>query len=177
MPGVLWVILATLGGAAASEGLLPQVATVQELSKLAKPAKAKVILLNMWGQKCSRCMTELPAIVRVVTALASNPDVGFIGLCIPEGELQKDKTLADACSALAQKKKLNYPNYIWAGTGDALVDAFNIQGTPYNCLMTTDGKIIAELDIPEDPDKAVEYVLAAIQKALKDPTPKERGTK
>ena len=169
-------MLSTLG-VAASEENLPQVDKVQVLAKLAKPAKAKVILLNMWGQKCSRCMTELPAIVRVVTALTSNPDAAFIGLCIPEGELKKDKTIADACSAIAKKKKLNYPNYIWTGEGDALVDAFNIQGTPYNCLLTADGKIIAELDIPEDPDKAVEYVLAAIQKALKDPAPRERSAK
>ena len=169
-------MLSTLG-VAASEENLAQVDKVQVLTKLAKPAKAKVILLNMWGQKCSRCMTELPAIVRVVTVLTSNPDVAFIGLCIPEVDLKKDKTGADACSAIEKRKQLNYPNYIWAGEGDALVDAFNIQGTPYNCLMTADGKIIAELDIPEDPDKAVAYVLAAIQKALEDPTSQARGAK
>ena len=165
------MLLSALNCVAASE-TLPQVDKVQELAKLAKPAKAKVILLNMWGQKCSPCMAELPVIVRVVTALKSNAKVAFIGLCIPEGELKKDKTIADACSAIAKKKELNYPNYIWSGDGDALVDAFNIQGTPYNCLMTADGKIIAVLDIPQDADKAFEYVQTAIQRALKEQTEK-----
>ena len=113
----------------------------------------------------------MPIVVRTVTALKDNADVAFVGLCIPEATTPpKIKTIVPACSKIAEKKQLNYPNFIWSGDADPLTSKFNITGTPYNCLMSADGKVLATLEIPEgDPEKAYKYLMDAIASALKIP--------
>jgi hypothetical protein len=158
--------------AGASAANLPMTDKVDELTRQARPGGAKIIVLNVWGQTCSRCLLEMPTIIRAVAALKDNSDVAFVGLCIPDDDPAKNKATVSACSKIAEKKQLNYPNFIWSGDADPLTNKFNITGTPYNCLMSANGKVLTELDIPEgDKEKAYAYVVDAINKALKGSAP------
>ena len=168
------LMFGVLAGAVAAADL-PMTDKVDDLTRHAKPSGAKIILLNVWGQTCARCILEMPTISRAVTAMKDNADVAFVGLCIPDDDPSKNKTIITACSKIAEKKQVNYPNFIWSGDGDPLTAKFNITATPYNCLMNADGKILTELDIPEgDKEKAYAYLLDAISKALKDAAPKRQ---
>ena len=123
---------------------LDSVAKVDELLAAVKGTKAKVVLLNMWGITCSPCIAEMPILTRAAEKFKDNPSVAFIGLCIPEEGAAKEKILEGA-AAIVQKRQMTYRNLVWTGTGDALLDRFKIDGTPYTIILSADGKDLAEV--------------------------------
>jgi hypothetical protein len=55
---------------------------------------------------------------------------------------------------------------LWAGSLDELRKHFDIQATPYNAILTTDGQLLGELELPSDPQRAAAALTASIEKAL-----------
>src|SRR5437016_4045104 len=83
LPIVFFAALIMSGAQAAT---LPTTDKVDELTRQARPSGARIILLNVWGQTCSRCLLEMPIVIRAVDAMKDNSDVAFIGLCIPDDD-------------------------------------------------------------------------------------------
>ncbi len=127
-----------------------------------KNTKAKVILLNMWGIACAPCLAEMPILARVAEKLKHNPNVAFLGLCIPEEGTPKAETLKSAAT-LMQTKKVAYRNMLWTGNGEALADKFNAAGTPVTIVLSAEGKTLAEIEMPEESGEAA---VAAIEKGI-----------
>jgi len=141
---------------------------VDDLLGALKKTGAKVILVNVWSAQCSPCIAEMPTLVRASTKYKKNSDVAFIGLCLP-GEGETQKAALEAASSIVRSKEVAYRNLLWTGKGEALLDKFNIIGTPYTVFLSAEGKILGDLEIPEDPDKAGEAIEKSIQKALNAP--------
>src|SRR5947209_2772276 len=93
---------------------LDDTAKVDELLSAIKNTHAKVILLNMWGIDCAPCIAELPVLSAVAEKLKGNPNVAFIGLCIPDESQSKIEMLKSAASMIA-RKKVAYRNILWMG--------------------------------------------------------------
>ena len=139
-----------------------------DVLKTIKASGAKVIWLNVWATECSPCMAEMPVLVRLAGKFKRDANVAFVGLCLPSDVLALKKDAMAVANAIVKKKELPYPNLVWLGSGDALQEKFNIQGTPYNALLSPDGKILSEVDVPGDETKASEVIESAIAKALKE---------
>ena len=144
---------------------LVSIEKVDDLLAAVKNTKAKVILLNFWGITCSPCKAEMPALTRASEKFKDNPNVAFMGLCIPEESVAKEKIVAGA-TEIVKERKVTYRNLVWSGTGEALLEKFDIQGTPYTILLSSEGKQLGEIKVPVDPDKAVELIEMSIAKAL-----------
>ena len=127
-----------------------------------KATKGKVILLQVWAVGCSRCMAEMPLIVKASTeTFGGNKDVAFLGVCLAEEGADK-KAAAEAAGAVVRKKAIPFTNLVWTGKGAILQEKLNVQGTPYTALLSADGTVLGEIELPRDPDKAD----AAIRKAV-----------
>ena len=144
---------------------LGSVAKVNDLLAVVKNTKAKVILLNFWGITCSPCIAEMPALTRASERFKDNPSVAFQGICVPADNTAKEKIVASATEIIHQRR-VTYRNMVWSGTGEALLEKFDIQGTPYTILVSSEGKQLSEIKVPLDPDKAVDLIEKSIAKAL-----------
>ena len=167
---VTWTVVALLGVSCSVFSATPSVDSAKSMAEVLKTVKAsgaKVILLNVWATDCSPCMAEMPVLVQVGEKFKSNKDVAFVGLCLPADAAVKKGALAVA-TAIVKKKEIPYPNLVWLGTAESLQDKFDIQGTPYNVLLSPDGKILSEVEVPENAAKAAEVLSGAIEKALKN---------
>ena len=140
-------------------------ATIEKYSDIltaVKDTKAKVVLLQVWAVGCSRCMAEMPLLVKASTeTFGTNKDVAFLGLSVAAEGAEK-KAAAEAAGAVVIKKGLGYTNLVWTGKGAILQEKLNVQGTPYTALLSADGTLLGELELPRDAEKAS----AAIQKAV-----------
>lgn len=146
---------------------LKSVGKIDDLLAEVKSTKPKIILLNFWGIACSPCIAEMPTLNKASEKFKNNPDVVFIGVCVPEEGIEKEKIVSGA-TTVVEKRKVTYRNLIWTGTGDALLEKFDINGTPYTTLLSADGKVLGELKIPLDREKAVELIEKSILKALEN---------
>jgi thiol-disulfide isomerase/thioredoxin len=155
--GISWFFLSVAGAHAesqASSSNLRAISSLPDLLKAVAETKARVILLNVWAPGCSHCMVEMPALVRVAkTVFKGNSDLALLGLSLaPEGA-KKDAALEKA-QAIVKKKELPYTNLVWLGSGEVLQEKLGIQATPTNLLLSPDGKLLGEIAVPTDPDKA-----------------------
>ena len=69
-------------------------------------------------------------------------------------------------------KQVTYRNMLWTGKGEALLDRFNIIGTPYIVFISGEGKVLGDLELPEDQEKAGDMIEKGIAKALSAPAKK-----
>ncbi len=158
------VLAVSVVGADAVKPLDPA-AQIADLLGAIKGTHAKVVLLNMWGIACSPCLAELPILARVAAKLKNDPNVAFLGLCIPEGDVEAG--IFKTAATLIDSKKVAYKNMVWTGKGEALLDKFNVFGTPYTAVVAADGSILAQIEISaEEEDKAVDLLEKGIAKAL-----------
>ena len=140
-------------------------AKVDDLLGALKGTGAKVILLNVWSTQCTPCLAEMPTLARAAVKFKNNVDVAFLGLVLSnEGETQK--AALDAACEVVKMKQVTYRNMLWTGKGEALLDRFNIIGTPYIVFMSGEGKVLGDLELPEDQEKAGEMIEKSIAKAL-----------
>lgn len=160
-----WAVLSTAAICEDAVKPLGSVAKLDDLLATVKQTKAKVILLNFWGITCSPCKAEMPLLTRASEKFKGDSNVAFIGLCISEESLSKEK-LAEGAAEIIHQRKVTYSNLVWSGAGEALLEKFDIQGTPYTILISPEGKLLDEIKIPLDPDKAVELIVSSIAKAL-----------
>ena len=142
---------------------------VDDLLGALKKTGAKVILLNVWSTQCTPCLAEMPTLVRTALKFKNNLDVAFLGLCL-SSEGDSKKVALEAASEVMRLKKVTYQNLLWTGKGEALLDRFNIIGTPYTVFVSGEGKVLGDiLELPEDPVKAAEEIEKGIAKALSSP--------
>lgn len=138
---------------------------VDDLVGAIKDTGAKVILVNVWSTECAPCMAELPILARVCEKYKNDASVAFLGLCL-QGEKLKTAAL-EAATEIVRTKQVAYRNFLWTGKGEALLDKFNIIGTPYTLFVSAEGKILGDIiDIPEDPEQAREAIEKALAKAI-----------
>ena len=138
---------------------------VDDLLGALKRTGAKVILVNVWSTQCAPCLAEMPTLARAAIKFKNNLDVAFLGLCLfGEGETQK--MALEAATEIVRMKQVTYRNMLWTGKGEALLDRFNIIGTPYIVFISGEGKVLGDLELPEDQDKAGEMIEKSIAKAL-----------
>ena len=137
-----------------------------DLMAAIKASNAKVVLLQIWAVGCSRCMAEMPQLVRASTdAFGQNKDVAFLGLSVAPDD--KDaKSAIEAASAVVAKKEIPYKNLVWTGDGAILREKLNVQGTPYTALFSADGTLLGELELPRDSEKADAAIKKAVSAAL-----------
>lgn len=140
--------------------------SIDDLTLAVKETKAKVVWLNIWATECSPCMAEMPVLASLAKKYKNNADVAFVGICLPSESAVK-RGAKTAAATIIEKKGLPYRNLLWLGTAEALQTKFNITGTPYNAVLTLDGKVLDEVDVPGNEAKAAEVIEQAIQKALK----------
>jgi len=166
---VSWIAAALVVATSCVSGATPSMDSAKSMADVLKTVKAtgaKVIWLNVWATDCSPCMAEMPVLVQMAEKFKGNKDVAFVGLCLPADSAVKKGAMAVA-TAIMKKKEIPYPNLLWLGTADALQAKFNIQGTPYNVLLSADGEILSEVDVPENAAKAADVISSAIATALK----------
>ncbi len=141
---------------------------VDDLLGALKGTGAKVILLNVWSTQCTPCLAEMPTLMRAAIKFKNNVDVAFLGLCL-SGEGETQKASLEAASEVVRLKQVTYKNLLWTGKGETLLDRFNIIGTPYTVFMSAEGKVLGDIELPEDPEKAGEAIEKGIAKALSAP--------
>ncbi len=139
---------------------------VDDLLGALKDTHAKVILVNVWSSQCAPCLAEMPTLARMATKFKDNADVAFLGLCLT-GEDETQKMALENASEVVRMKKVTYRNMLWTGKGEALLDRFSIIGTPYIVFISGEGKVLGDLELPEDQAKAGELIEQGIANALK----------
>jgi thiol-disulfide isomerase/thioredoxin len=144
---------------------LDSVAKIDDLLSVVKNTGAKVILVNIWGITCSPCKAEMPVLTQAAERFKENPGVAFLGLCIPEEGDAKEK-IQTAAAEIVKQRQVSYRNLVWSGSGDALLEKFKIDGTPYTVLLSAEGKQLAEVKIPLEPSQALEAIKKSINAAL-----------
>ena len=144
-------------------------AKVDDLLGALKHTGAKVILLNVWSTQCTPCLAEMPTLVRAALKFKNNVDVAFMGLIL-SGENETQKAALESAAEVVKLKQVTYQNMLWTGKGEALLDRFNIIGTPYIVFISGEGKVLGDIELPEDQEKAGEVIEAGIAKALKAPS-------
>ena len=100
--------------------------------------RGQVVMLNFWGTWCPPCRHELPDLVKVRTANASN---GFevIGIAVNE-EAQEGMSVEEHLASFAKENKLEYPIVL---ANDDLVKAFGeINAVPTTFVVNREGKIV-----------------------------------
>ncbi|MEI6231592.1 MAG: TlpA disulfide reductase family protein [Planctomycetota bacterium] len=143
-------------------------AKVDDILGALKGTGAKVILVNVWSAECTPCIAEMPTLMRAAVKFKSNANVAFLGLCLP-GEETNFKIAIEAATKIVQSKVVTYRNMLWTGKGETLLDRFNIIGTPYIVFLSGDGKVLGDLELPEDQVKAGDMIEKSIAKALAVP--------
>ncbi len=140
------------------------VSSLPELLKAVKETRSKIILLNVWGPDCSPCLAEMPSLVRLAnTVFKGHSDLAIIGLSLGDEGAKKEAAL-ELAKTIIKKKGLPYPNFVWVGAGDVLREKLGIEGTPTNLLLSPEGKVLGEIEVSANPDKAE----AELSKLLND---------
>ena len=94
--------------------------------------RGRYILLNVWGEWCSPCLAEIPALVETYDALA--PDMlQMVGL------LQTSDV--KSAQEVMQQQGMSWPQVMLT---DELKDFFNIWRYPTNILIHPDGETYLE---------------------------------
>ena len=162
---VAWAETASAKRKPAAEMAPVPVENIAELLAAIKSTHASIVLLNVWAPGCSHCLREMPALVRLNDAIfKKNDNFAILGLSLIGPEMKKKEALEKA-QGIIRRKGLSYQNLVWLASGDPLKDKFGIDSTPFNLLLTADGKVIDVLDISTDPARAVEAVNKSLQKA------------
>ena len=144
---------------------------VDDLLGALKHTGAKVVLVNVWSAQCAPCLAEMPTLARAALKFKNNVDVAFLGLCL-SGEGETQKMALEAAAEIVKMKQVTYRNMLWTGKGEALLDRFNIIGTPYIVFISGEGKVLGDMELPEDQEKAGDMIEKGIAKALIAPAKK-----
>ena len=102
--------------------------------------KGTPLLVNFWATWCEPCVEELPDLATLESRFASKR-LKLLGvscdLLIEDNSLPLRQKVA---RALAQSG-VSYPNFLYQGRSDPLIQAFNLPGPiPHTILYGADGK-------------------------------------
>ena len=73
--------------------------------------QGKVVLLNLWGPWCPKCLDELPELVEISKHFQSEADFELIAVSYPHEETEFERFQADTQACL-NRLRLNIPSYI-----------------------------------------------------------------
>lgn len=126
------------GSSAKSRDLL-ETARLPQIRKAIEDRRGAPLLLNFWAVWCEPCVDELPDLATVETRFASSR-IRVLGV-------SGDLLLEDDSPSLRKKvrevlvaAKVTYPNLLYDGPSDLLVESFALPGPiPHSILYAPDG--------------------------------------
>ena len=101
-----------------------------ELTKLVKENRGKIILLNFFATWCPPCKVEIPELARIREKY-SNSELLVIGLSVDED--------TDEILPFIEKNGVNYPVY---KADKSITDHFGISSVPHNSFFAKDGQMV-----------------------------------
>lgn len=116
--------------------------TTGSLSKIRKTIKAHrgaPLLLNVWATWCEPCVDELPDLAGLETRFAS-AKVKVLGVSSDLILEDDSPELREKVIATLREAGVGYPNVLYKGSADPLLEAFELPGSiPYSILYDADG--------------------------------------
>ena len=85
----------------------------------------------------------MPILANLAKKFKDNAAVGFLGLCL-SGEGITHADAQKTATSIVNNKNIEYRNLLWTGKGEALLDKFNILGTPYTLFVSAEGKVLTD---------------------------------
>ena len=133
---------ASVGTAPAAKTVSPQLTTagVKAIRREISAHKGAPLLVNFWATWCEPCVEELPDLAKLESKFAAKR-LKLLGVSC-------DLLIEDNSAPLRQKvvhtlseSGVSYPNFLYEGRGDPLIQAFNLPGPiPHTILFGADGK-------------------------------------
>jgi thiol-disulfide isomerase/thioredoxin len=103
--------------------------------------------VNFWATWCGPCVEELPALAGLARESAGTGPAGgaeFLGVSLDAWVYADEAEAESRVRDLLAKSGLTYPNLIYRGEQDPLLNSFAMPGPiPYSVLYDADGKSIA----------------------------------
>lgn len=134
----LWPALSS-GGSADPRPLL-KAGDVQEIRKAIDERRGSPLLVNFWAVWCDPCVEELPDLAKIETRFASS---GIHVLGVSGDLLLEDDSPAvrKKITDVLRNSKVTYPNLLFNGSSESLVDAFALPGPiPHSILYSAEGR-------------------------------------
>ena len=124
----------------------------------ARRTAGRPVLLNFWATWCRPCVQEMPELTSLAQQWgASGPEV--IGVSLDGWVIADEAELQSVVETMVKEMGLVYPNVIYRGEQDPLMNAFKMPGPiPFSILYGGDGKVAAtwagSIDVEELRTKA-----------------------
>ena len=104
--------------------------------------KGTPLLVNFWATWCDPCVEELPDLSTIETRFASKR-VHVLGVSLDLLMGDDSPELRRTVAATLARAGVLYPNLLYDGRGDPLIEAFDLPGPiPHSILFGSDGKEI-----------------------------------
>ncbi len=98
------------------------------------------VLLNFWAAWCDPCVRELPDLARVEARFAAT-GIRVLGVSSDLALEDDGPELRRAVKTVLGKAGVTYPNILYTGPTDPLLEAFDLPGSiPYSILYGADGR-------------------------------------
>jgi thiol-disulfide isomerase/thioredoxin len=107
-----------------------------------KIKNAKYILIDFWYSNCSPCITEMPKLNELYSALKDREDLIFISINADFSNTQKDSSYV---SGFAKKHNVKFP-VVYDNKQSNFTKQFNVSGYPAKFIINNQGQLISKED-------------------------------
>ena len=119
--------------------------TVGDLAAVHRAIRARrgaPLLLNVWASWCEPCVDELPDLAKVESRFASSR-IKVLGVSSDLILEDDSPALREKVAGALRKAGVGYPNLLYQGDADPLLEAFDLPGPiPYSILYGPDGRVV-----------------------------------
>lgn len=135
-------LLAAVAAKAAGRAPSLSAASLEEIRREITNRRGAPLLVNFWASWCDPCVEELPDIAAVELRFASRR-LRVIGISCDLFVESNSRALRRKVAGVLTKARVLYPNFLYEGREDPLMDAFKLPGAiPLSILYDERGEEI-----------------------------------